>query len=78
LLDASHDGRPSGKRRPVGREERDPQRFWLMVPGALRQTSAGSALIQAVMAAPDLHGRTIVERLLKHLAPCRKALASER
>jgi LuxR family transcriptional regulator, maltose regulon positive regulatory protein len=26
---------------PVGREERDPQRFWLAVLGALRQTSAG-------------------------------------
>jgi LuxR family transcriptional regulator, maltose regulon positive regulatory protein len=29
---------------PVGREERDPQRFWLAVLGALHQTSAGSAL----------------------------------
>ena len=54
---------------PVGPGERDPQRFWLSVLGALRQTSAGSALVQAVMAAPDLDGWAIVERLLKDLAP---------
>ena len=54
---------------PVGRGERDPQRFWLSVVGALRRTSAGSALVQAVTAAPDLDGWAIVERLLKDLAP---------
>ncbi len=27
----------------VGREERDPQRFWVSVLGALRQTAPGSA-----------------------------------
>ena len=48
-------------------EERDPQRFWLTVPGELRQASARSALIQAVMVAPDLHAWTIVERLPKHM-----------
>src|ERR1700757_3818077 len=53
----------------VGPGERDPQRFWLSVLGALRQTSAGSALVQAVMAAPDLDGWAITERLLKDLAP---------
>ena len=26
---------------PVGRDDRDPQRFWLSVLGALRRTSAG-------------------------------------
>jgi len=53
----------------VGREERDPQRFWLSVLGALRQTTPGSALVQAVTAAPDLDGWAITERLLKDLAP---------
>jgi LuxR family transcriptional regulator, maltose regulon positive regulatory protein len=54
---------------PVGREERDPQRFWLAVLGALRQTSAGSGLVRPVTAAPDLDGWAIVERLLKDLVP---------
>src|SRR5580704_13364049 len=54
---------------PVGPGERDPQRFWLSVLGALRRTSAGSALVRAVTAAPDLDGWAIVERLLKDLAP---------
>jgi LuxR family maltose regulon positive regulatory protein len=53
---------------PVGREERDPQRFWLAVLAALRQTVPGSALVRAVTAAPDLDGWTITERLLKDLA----------
>ena len=54
---------------PVGPDERDPQRFWLSVLGALRRTSAGSALVRAVTAAPDLDGWAITERLLKDLAP---------
>src|ERR1700758_1192405 len=49
----------------VGPGERDPQQFWLSVLGALRRTSAGSGLVQAVTAAPDLDGWAIVERLLK-------------
>jgi LuxR family transcriptional regulator, maltose regulon positive regulatory protein len=53
----------------VGRGERDPQRFWLSVIGALRQTSAGSTLVRPVTAAPDLDGWAITERLLKDLAP---------
>jgi LuxR family transcriptional regulator, maltose regulon positive regulatory protein len=53
----------------VGPGERDPQRFWLSVLGALRRTSAGSGLVRAVTAAPDLDGWAIVERLLKDLAP---------
>src|SRR5580698_3670998 len=44
---------------PVERDERDPQRFWLSVLGALRQTAAGSALVRAVTAAPDLDGWAI-------------------
>src|SRR5712672_1821238 len=54
---------------PVGPGEGDPQRFWLSVLGALRRTSAGSGLVRAVTAAPDLDGWAIVERLLKDLAP---------
>ena len=54
---------------PVGRGERDPQRFWLSVVGALRQTVRGSTLVQALTAAPDLDGWAIAERLLKDLAP---------
>src|SRR6476469_3769533 len=53
----------------VGTGERDPQQFWLSVLGALRRTTAGSGLVQAVTAAPDLDGWAIVERLLKDLAP---------
>src|SRR6516162_5341177 len=59
---------------PVGRDERDPQRFWLSVVGALRQTSAGSALVRELTAAPDLDGWAIVERLLKDLAPLEERL----
>ena len=53
----------------VGAEERDPQRFWLSVLGALRETDPGAALVRAVSAAPDLDGWALVERLLKDLAP---------
>jgi LuxR family transcriptional regulator, maltose regulon positive regulatory protein len=53
---------------PAGRDERDPQRFWLSVVGALRQTVPGSALVQALTAAPELDGWAITERLLKDLA----------
>jgi LuxR family transcriptional regulator, maltose regulon positive regulatory protein len=56
---------------PVGRDERDPQRFWASVLGALRRTSAGSGLVRELTAAPDLDGWAIVERLLKDLAPLR-------
>jgi LuxR family transcriptional regulator, maltose regulon positive regulatory protein len=54
---------------PVGRGERDPQRFWLAVLGALRQTRPGLVLVQPITAAPDLDGWAITERLLKDLAP---------
>jgi LuxR family transcriptional regulator, maltose regulon positive regulatory protein len=52
----------------VGRDERDPQRFWLSVLGALRRTSAGAGLVRPLTAAPDLDGWAVVERLLKDLA----------
>src|SRR6202044_2478204 len=54
---------------PVGRGEQDPQRFWLSVLGALRDTVAGSGLVRELTAAPDLDGWAVVERLLKDLAP---------
>src|SRR6516164_8046355 len=53
----------------VGRGERDPQQFWLSVLAALRQTAAGSVLVRAVTAAPDLDGWALAERLLADLAP---------
>jgi LuxR family transcriptional regulator, maltose regulon positive regulatory protein len=58
----------------VERDDRDPQRFWLSVLGALRQTSAGSRLVRELTAAPDLDGWAIVERLLKDLAPLQERL----
>ena len=33
---------------PAGQGERDPQRFWASVAGALRRTSAGAGLVQGV------------------------------
>src|SRR5262249_51352243 len=53
----------------VGPEQRDPQRFWLAVADALRQTAPGSSLVRPLTAAPDLDGWAIVERLLMDLAP---------
>jgi LuxR family transcriptional regulator, maltose regulon positive regulatory protein len=58
----------------VGRDDHDPQRFWLSVLDALRQTSAGSRLIRELTAAPDLDGWAVVERLLKDLAPLQDPL----
>jgi len=52
----------------AGRDERDPQRFWLQVLQALRGTVPGAALVQAVSAAPDLDGWVLVEGLLRDLA----------
>jgi LuxR family transcriptional regulator, maltose regulon positive regulatory protein len=59
---------------PAGRDERDPQRFWLAVLGALRRASAGSALVRELTAAPDLDGWAITERLLNDLAPLAERL----
>ncbi len=52
---------------PLGRDERDPQRFWLLVLGALSQTAPGSAVVRPLTAAPELDGWAITERLLKDL-----------
>ncbi len=58
----------------AGRDERDPRRFWLSALGALRGTAAGSVLVQAVTAAPDLDGWAVAERLLKNLAALRERI----
>ena len=49
-------------------EERDPQRLWISVVGALRDTAPGAALVRELTAAPELDGWTVVERLLEDLA----------
>jgi LuxR family maltose regulon positive regulatory protein len=53
----------------AGREEHDPQRFWLSVFGALRQTGPGTGPVRAVSPAPDLDGWALAEGLLSDLAP---------
>ena len=50
-------------------DECDPQRFWLSVLGALRETVPGSVLVRELTAAPELDAWAVVERLLKDLAP---------
>jgi LuxR family maltose regulon positive regulatory protein len=50
-------------------DDRDPQRFWISVADALRNTTVGSKLIRPLTAAPDLDGWAIVERLLEDLGP---------
>jgi LuxR family maltose regulon positive regulatory protein len=47
---------------------RDPQRLWIPVVGALRDTVPGVPLVRGLTAAPDLDGWTVVERLLEDLA----------
>ena len=59
---------------PVDSEVRDPQRFWLSVLGALRQTAPGAGLVRPLTAAPDLDGPAIVQRLLTDLAPLAEPL----
>jgi LuxR family maltose regulon positive regulatory protein len=58
----------------VGLDEQDPQRLWLPVLDALRQTVPGSALVRDLTAGPDLNGWTLVERLLKDLVPLQERL----
>ena len=53
----------------VQRQERDPQRFWISVIDALRDTIAGSKLVRPLTAAPDLNDCVVVERLLEDLDP---------
>jgi len=53
---------------PVQGGEPGPQRFWISVLDALRDTTAGSELVRELTAAPDLDGWAIVERLLADLS----------
>jgi LuxR family transcriptional regulator, maltose regulon positive regulatory protein len=58
----------------VGREEHDPQAFWLSVLDSVRSTPAGSRLVRDLTAAPDLDGWMIIERLLEDLRPLEESL----
>jgi LuxR family transcriptional regulator, maltose regulon positive regulatory protein len=55
----------------VSDEDRDPQRFWTSVAGALRDTAAGSALVRPLTATPDQDGWSVLERLLADLGSLR-------
>jgi LuxR family transcriptional regulator, maltose regulon positive regulatory protein len=55
-------------------EEHDPQRFWIAVLDALRDTGPGAAAVQALTPAPDLEGGAIVERLLDDLGSLEEPL----
>ncbi|MFI5776755.1 LuxR C-terminal-related transcriptional regulator [Nocardia sp. NPDC051570] len=59
---------------PVHRPAHDARRFWLTVADALHGTTAGSGLVQAVSAGPDLDEWALVERLLEDLAPLAERL----
>jgi LuxR family transcriptional regulator, maltose regulon positive regulatory protein len=52
---------------PVKGGEQDPQRFWISVLDALRDTVLGSKLVRPLTSAPDLDGWAVVERLLEDL-----------
>jgi LuxR family transcriptional regulator, maltose regulon positive regulatory protein len=54
--------------------EQDPQRFWISVLDALRDTIAGSKLIRPLTGAPDLNGWAVVERLVADLEPLEDSL----
>src|SRR5580658_9160531 len=58
----------------AGREERDPQRFWLSVAEALRAAGPGAGLVRVVSGAPGLDGWALVEKLLTDLAPLEEPL----
>jgi LuxR family maltose regulon positive regulatory protein len=58
----------------VGREERDPQRFWLSVLDSLRGTITCAEQVRAVTAAPELNGWTVVDRLIEDLDGLEKPL----
>jgi LuxR family maltose regulon positive regulatory protein len=54
---------------PVGRGERDPQRFWHSVIDAIRQTSVCSEQVRELTPAPDLDAWSMVQHLLDDLCP---------
>jgi LuxR family transcriptional regulator, maltose regulon positive regulatory protein len=58
----------------VGREEHDPQAFWLSVLDSLRRTGAGSDQVRELTAAPGLDGAALVDRLLEDLGALEEPL----
>src|SRR5215831_13796596 len=58
----------------VGREEHDPQAFWLSVLDSLRETGPGSERVRELTAAPGLDGAALVDRLLEDLSSLREPL----
>jgi LuxR family transcriptional regulator, maltose regulon positive regulatory protein len=58
----------------VGREERDPQAFWLAVLDSLRETRIGAQWVRELTAAPGLDGATVVGRLLEDLGSLQEQL----
>ncbi|TCC49560.1 hypothetical protein E0H73_42190 [Kribbella pittospori] len=56
----------------MGRQEHDPQVFWLSVLDSLRQTGAESELVRELTAAPHLDGASVVGRLLEDLSSLRE------
>ena len=51
----------------VERVEQDPTRFWISVVDALRETSAGSAIVREVKPSPGLDGEAVVNSLAEEL-----------
>lgn len=51
----------------VEREERDPQRFWLSVIGALRAAIGADAFVEKLEPTPAFEGEEVVERLIAEL-----------
>src|SRR5262245_15313747 len=58
----------------VGRQEHEPQSFWLSVLDSLRETGPGSERVRELTAAPGLDGATLVRRLVEDLSPLREPL----
>ena len=58
----------------VGRQEHDPQAFWLSVLDSLRGTRIGSERVRELTAAPGVDGATVVHRLLEDLSSLREPL----
>src|ERR1700722_9678903 len=52
----------------LGRQEHDPQAFWLSVLDSLRGTRIGAERVRELTAAPDLDSATVVRRLLEDLS----------
>ncbi|MFL5908774.1 MAG: hypothetical protein ACJ75Z_14405, partial [Solirubrobacterales bacterium] len=58
----------------VERVEQDPTRFWILVVDALRETSAGPAVVKELEPAPSLDGEAIVRRLGQELTSLEEPL----